>query len=311
LDSLFLGSYSNFEVIMVDNNSKDASLRILKAYIDKRLKVIPLKSNIGFAQANNLGIKHSTGDILVFLNNDTKVDTQWLTELHKTFSDSSVGAAQSMLLKMSGGVYSLGGSLDYSGRMVPVGCLWVVSPSMKAENQLFWGCGAALAIRSSVIKEIGGFDPKLPNDEVDICWRALLLGQKIVLSSKSVVYHYGSGSFGKKLNPLRVYYSEQSVLTSAFRNFSFKNLVVSFIYKLAYLPLATALDLLVRRRVDVFLKRAKAYVDFLKNLRLLNSQRVFVQLKLRKVPDEAILKLMIKPSPFLSASVYNQETAIK
>lgn len=302
LGSILSSTYENFELIIIDNNSTDGSLKLLDRFRnDKRIKIVPLANNIGYALANNLGIKNSKGDFLVFLNNDTCVDSQWLTELLKIFNiDHSVAAVQCMLLNMlEPGIYSLGGSLDYSGRFVPIECLWHSSPALKAQKRLFWGSGAALVVRRSVLEKTGGFDSELPNDEVDLCWRINLLGGRILLAPKAIVYHVGSGSFGKKLNAKRIYYSERSMLTSCFRNFGFRSLTCSYVYLLSYLPMAIALDIIFRKRIDVLLNRANAYLQFLVNFRKIYSQRLFVQNNIRKITDTEIRKLMIKPNPFL------------
>lgn len=302
IGSILSSSYPNFELIVIDNNSKDSSLFILNNYAnDKRVKIISLKRNIGFGPANNLGTKNSRGEFVVFLNNDTYVDENWLSELLKIFTlDETVAAIQCNLQNMiSSGVYSLGGALDYSGRLIPVECLWEVSPTLKAENRLLWGCGAALSIRRAIIDKTGGFDNRLPNDEVDLCWRINLLGGKILRAPKSIVYHYGSGSFGSKLNAKRIYHSERSVITACYRNFSFSSFSSALSYLMAYLLLALAQDIFFRKRSDIVINRIKAYYHFLLDLKDISSQRRYVQNKIRKVSDVEIKKLMIKPNPLM------------
>ncbi len=302
LSSILSTIHSDFELIVIDNNSSDSSMKILDHFArDKRVKIVTLDDNIGYGPANNIGIKHSKGEFLVFINNDTSVDPFWLSEIYNSFSsDKSVAAVQCMLLNMiSPGVYSLGGSLDYSGRLVPIECVWDTSPCLKEQNRLFWGSGAALSIRRSVLEKIGGFDPELPNDEVDICWRINLNGGKILLAPNAVVYHYGSGSFGTKLSVKRIYLSERSMLTSSFRNFDLKSFSMAFVYLLSFLPMAFALDILFRRRADIVLGRAKAYFEVLINLRKINSQRNYVQTNIRNVKDSELRKLMLKPNPWL------------
>lgn len=300
--SILSSSYGNFELIIIDNNSSDNSLKILNNFAkDKRVKIIPLSQNVGFAPANNIGIKRSKGEFLVFINNDTYVDAKWLSELIKIFTlDENVAAIQCMLLNMvSSGVYSMGGSLDYSGRLIPVEYLWANSPSLKAQNRILWGCGAALSVRRSTIKKTGGFDVKLPNDEVDLCWRINLQGGKILLAPKSIVYHYGSGSFGNTLNAKRIYHAERSLLTACYRNFDLWSFLVALVYFMAFLPMAFAQDILIRKRSDIVLNRIKAYFHVLLNLREINSQRNYVQSNIRQVKDDAIKILMIKPDPLL------------
>lgn len=310
ISSILSSKYDNFELIIIDNHSSDRSLSILNYYAkDARVKIVPLSQNVGFGPANNIGIKHSKGEFLVFLNNDTYVEENWLSELLKVFAlDNAVDAVQCMLLNMvSPGIYSMGGSLDYSGRYLPIDCLWNRLPVLKTQNRIFWGCGAALSIRRSVLKITGGFDPCLPNDEVDLCWRINLQGGKILLATKSVVYHYGAGSFGNILSSERIYCSERSMLTSGFRNFDSWSLSLASIYLQAFLVTALAQDVFFRKRPDIVVNRLKAYVHVLFNLKLLNSQRKYVQSRIRKVKDLDIKKLMTPPNPF-SLYQHSQKT---
>ena len=76
-------SYPNFEVILVDNASTDQSLNTIKENFgsDNRLKIIENSVNSGFSGGNNVGFSHCSGDLIAFLNNDTTVESDWLTHL--------------------------------------------------------------------------------------------------------------------------------------------------------------------------------------------------------------------------------------
>lgn len=94
----------DYEVIFVDNASSDNSVDYLKLYLknkESKLNVRLVKSNhnLGFAGGNNLGVKHSRGEYVVLLNNDTSVDKEWLNELiNKISSDENIGMVNSKLL---------------------------------------------------------------------------------------------------------------------------------------------------------------------------------------------------------------------
>ncbi len=85
IDSLLELDYpkNRFEIIIVDNNSKDKSKNIILslAKLDKRIKTIFLKENAGFSKGNNTGIKAAKGKYILLLNNDCLVDQVWLREL--------------------------------------------------------------------------------------------------------------------------------------------------------------------------------------------------------------------------------------
>lgn len=91
-----------FEVVLVDNGSTDGSVEFLKKeYVSKlrNLKIVTPGKNLGFAEGNNYGVKHSEGQYVVFLNNDTKVHPNWLIALFNAIHKrNDVGLVTSKLL---------------------------------------------------------------------------------------------------------------------------------------------------------------------------------------------------------------------
>src|SRR5512143_3643451 len=81
LDSLRLQTFRDFDVIVVDNASKDSSRELLKTRYPE-VKVVALQRNMGFARAVNKGIRASAGEFISVLNNDIEVHPRWLQELH-------------------------------------------------------------------------------------------------------------------------------------------------------------------------------------------------------------------------------------
>ncbi|MFC9777667.1 glycosyltransferase family 2 protein [Paenibacillus chitinolyticus] len=89
----------NFEIIFVDNHSSDDSITYLKEnYAHNSLKIVESDKNLGFAGGNNLGVQHASGDYIVFLNNDTKVDPEWLSNLYTCMVEERAGIVTSKLL---------------------------------------------------------------------------------------------------------------------------------------------------------------------------------------------------------------------
>lgn len=83
--SLHAQTYRNFEIVFVDDNSCDDSVSIAKTFGE--VKIVRISTSVGFAKANNIGLKSSCGELVAILNNDTRVDPNWLeslvTELRK------------------------------------------------------------------------------------------------------------------------------------------------------------------------------------------------------------------------------------
>lgn len=299
LNSVLASSYPNFEVVVVDNNSADRSVQILKKFKDNpKLTVILLNSNLHFAGGNNVGINHSKGEYIVFLNFDTIVNRNWLNELTKTFqSKDNISAVQCLLLRADGKtIDSAGGTIDYCVKLVGVRHLWARNKAAAEHLQLFYGCGAALAIRRSVLAKIGVFDSAFPTDEVDICWRINLSGGQIVLSPRSVVHHFRSGAFGQKLNEQRVFFAETAAISCMLKNYEIKNLFLVLPYYLFFLIVVTGADILIRHRPTLTLSRLKAFIFTMRNLRAIFDKRAQVQTMVRKVSDEEVRKLMVRPT---------------
>jgi GT2 family glycosyltransferase len=92
----------NYEIIIVDNNSNDGSIEFLeriKNELNMDIKIINSKINLGFAGGNNLGVDNASGEYIVFLNNDTIVDKDWLVNLYdKINSSKEFGIVASKIL---------------------------------------------------------------------------------------------------------------------------------------------------------------------------------------------------------------------
>jgi GT2 family glycosyltransferase len=299
LDSVLKTNYPNFEIIVVDNNSKDNSAKILEGFsVDPRVKIVLLKKNLQYAGGNNVGIKSSKGEYVVFLNFDTVVNQNWLTELNRTFElNERISAVQSLLFRSEGKKFdSLGGTIDYCVKLIPAVHLWSRNEAAKKELRLFYGCGAALAVRRNVLERTGFFDPDLPTDEVDLCWRINLSGGHIVLAPKSIVFHFRSGAFGKKLSKQRVFFAELAASSAILKNYELRNVISVLPYFAFFFMAAAGFDVLVRHDPSIILFRLKAYVQVLQNLRKILQKRFQVQRYIRRVPDVELRGLMIRPN---------------
>ena len=102
LSSVFQISYprSSYEVILVDNASTDGSVEYVRNNFPL-IRILALNKNYGFTEGNNKGAEFARGDLIVFLNNDTVVDKNWLNELAKVaLSDSKIGICGSKIMSM-------------------------------------------------------------------------------------------------------------------------------------------------------------------------------------------------------------------
>lgn len=189
--------YSNYEIILVDNNSTDGSIDFISKNFKNNLRLIKLDKNYGFSRGNNIGSRYARGEYLVFLNPDTKVEHNWLDQMIMMMqSNPSVGIAQPKILFFDEKHFdSTGGFIDCYGRVEVRGTGEMDIGQYEKTNEIFYAKGAALFIKSNVWKKLHGFDPIFFNyfEETDLCWRAWDLGHKVVYNPLSIVYHAGGG----------------------------------------------------------------------------------------------------------------------
>ncbi len=93
-------SFTDFEIIFVDNNSSDGSVEFVEGnFTPDKIKLFKTGKNLGFAGGNNFGLKHCIGEYIVLLNNDTVVEKDWLKNLIECLkTDDQTGIAQSLVI---------------------------------------------------------------------------------------------------------------------------------------------------------------------------------------------------------------------
>jgi len=228
LESLFKVNYDNFEVILVDNNSTDETIDfITKNY--PSVILIKLDSNKGFAEPNNIGAKIAKGEHLLFLNNDTIVTPTFISELVKVIeNDTKVAICQSLLLKLDGSVDSSGDFID------TLGIVYNSKTKTNEIREISSARGASMLVRSSIFKKLDGFDEKffVSFEDVDLGWRTWILGYRVFLVPKSIVYHLG-GTTIKKIKSDIAFHGFKNQLSMKITNFepvlAMKNMIKFFI----------------------------------------------------------------------------------
>ncbi len=103
INSVLKQKYTNFEILLVDNASRDNSVEIFEERFgdNEKIRIIVNPENLGYAGGNNEGVKRARGDYIAILNNDTTVEKDWLEELIKALeSDGKIGSVSSKVIKM-------------------------------------------------------------------------------------------------------------------------------------------------------------------------------------------------------------------
>jgi GT2 family glycosyltransferase/trans-aconitate methyltransferase len=193
-------AYPNYEIIVFDNGSREpGTMEYLSAL---RHKTVMSARNIGFAAGNNKAVSFATGDLLLFLNNDTVAYKGWLEEMVKTFAEyPKCGIVGSKLLYPDGTIQHMGvvignkGNRYHSYKGYPAD----IPPAMKL-NECEAVTGACMLMHRDLFMLAGGFDEAFlhGSEDIDLCFKVRNLGMKVVYCPKSVLIHYEQVSFREK-----------------------------------------------------------------------------------------------------------------
>src|SRR5205823_6264223 len=162
--------YPNFEVIVVNDGSNDATAAVLSEY-DYRVIVT---DNRGLGSARNTGMEAATGEIVAYIDDDASPDPHWLTYLAAAFLSTTHAAVGGPNIAPPGD-----GGIAEAVANAPGNPTHVLVSDQEAEH--IPGCN--MAVRRACLQAVGGFDPqfRVAGDDVDLCWR--LLGQRPVPAS--------------------------------------------------------------------------------------------------------------------------------
>jgi len=179
--------YGNYEIIVVDNNSSDASVEMVKKFFPE-LKLIQNKKNYGFSKGNNIGAKYglrNDAEFILFLNNDTEVTKGWLREMVKIAkSKEEIGIVGPRFLFPDGRIQKNCYKYRYG-----------FSHSLAPDKIMEVDCvtAACMLIKRRVIEKIGLLDESyypIYFEDVDYCFRVKKAGFKIICTPNSIVYHH-------------------------------------------------------------------------------------------------------------------------
>jgi len=240
LESLFKIIYDNYEIIVVDNNSTDGSIEFLKHDFPKILTK-KLEKNYGFSYPNNLGSKLAKGEFLLFLNNDTIVDPNFIRPLvNSMISDPNIAICQSLLLAPDGKVDSSGDFLDEYGRV------YSSKKTPKEPQNILSAKGASMLIRKNIFFELDMFDEKFfaSFEDVDLGWRAWIRNFKTFIIPTSIVYHHKGSTISKMKEDIQ-FHSAKNALILRLTNFeafySIRSVIILFFVTLFKITLGISL----------------------------------------------------------------------
>lgn len=201
-------TYDNYEIVVVENNSETKEIKdyyeLLKD--DPRVKVVTYTGSFNYSAINNFGVKETTGEYILLLNNDTQVITvNWMEEMLMYAQREDVGAVGAKLyygdktIQHAGVVIGLGAhrtaghthykqhreNLGYMGRLCYAQDVTAVT-------------GACLLVKKSLFEKVGGLDESfaISLNDVDFCLKLRKLGLLNVFTPFAELYHFESISRG-------------------------------------------------------------------------------------------------------------------
>jgi GT2 family glycosyltransferase len=294
LQSLKGQTYSNYEVIIVDNGSGPSMLSYLQT-LDDSVKCITTGVNNGFGKGNNIGIAASNGELIVFSNYDTVYDPHWLESMVDTAcsaDDIGVVAPKILFYDDRQKINTCGLFFSYLGYACSSG-LYQPTEAVTEKKEIGTASGCCFLIKKTTLDKVGVFDEEYHHfgsdfffsslEDIDLCWRVRLAGEKILLNPDSVLYHK---YYKKELLPLRYLYLECGRYYILLKNYRLFTLLVMFPALAVFEILAW---LFAALNGLAFLKtKCRSYGILFNKLKIIQSKRLEIK-KIRKVNDQKIV----------------------
>ena len=293
LESLYESELHDAEVIIVNNNSTDDSIKKIITKFSKPI-IISTPTNLGYAGGCNYGAKHAKGELLVFLNNDTEVDKEWLSQLIKTMGNQAhIASVQPKILnKNNQNTFDYAGA---SGGFIDKYCYPFargrIFNTIENDNgqyddikRIFWASGTGFITRKSIFNKLGGFDETLfaHMEEIDYHWKCQLNGYNVYINPKSIIYHLGGKTLSYQ-SPYKTYLNHRNSLLLLLSNYNLVNTI----------------RFLIPRIIMEFISCANhASAQLLSLLWIISHPHIIIKRrklikKIRKISDEELLNNII------------------
>ena len=195
----------SYEVIVVDNASKDETPGLLKSCGLQDMAVISNRENVGFTKACNQGARRARGEFVLFLNNATEPQPGWLDALLDLVrSDDRIGIAGCKLVYPDGRLREAGGIIFNDGSGLSYGRLDDPNdPRYCYVREVDYVSGATLLVHHDLLRRLNYFDEQYSPgyyEDADLCFGARSLEYKVMYSPFSVVVHHEGASSGTDLS---------------------------------------------------------------------------------------------------------------
>ena len=215
------------EVILVDNGSDDGSAALVRRrYPWVRVEVNP--RNVGFSAGCNQGARLAEDpDLLVFLNNDMRVEPGFLRALIAPIVGGACVATTGRMMSWDGSLLnSAGGGMNFHGLGIQRGLDHPLEELYRRPRKTLFACGGAMAMDAAIFEEVGGFDEEFfaYYEDVDLGWRTWVHGHEVHYVPDAVCYHHHSSTSRRvPIERLRVL-QVRNPLLACFKNYDDENL---------------------------------------------------------------------------------------
>ncbi len=276
LPSVAASAYANFQIVVGDNASTDASVAYLKSNWPE-IQLITNSQNYGFTGGYNRILQQVQADYFVLLNSDVEVTPDWIQPIIELMeSDAAIAIAAPKIKSFADKdsfehAGAAGGFIDTYGYPFCRGRLFnIVEKDNGQYNQsgeVFWASGAALFIKTHCWKAAGGFDEQFfaHMEEIDLCWRLKNMGYKIMYCANSTVYHVGGGTLDAE-NPFKTYLNFRNNLLLLRNNLPLGKSVLKISSRLFFLDLIALVRFLTEgKRKDAWAV-SRAHQSFVASL---------------------------------------------
>jgi GT2 family glycosyltransferase len=196
IKSILSQTYHDFEIIVVaskDRRKIDENVSEFKN--NSRIRFVLNDEDLGASWARNKGVDKSEGEYIVFLDNDTIVDKNWLKYLvEKLKSDAKIGTVTPKILSMDDPevVLSCGGYINYQGYGADYGAYRIDKYYKPSHTSVFFSTSCCFIIRKELFFELGKFDEEVNffGEDLDFTSRSSLIDLNNIIEPRSIIYHH-------------------------------------------------------------------------------------------------------------------------
>lgn len=282
------------EIVVVDNASDDESRDVIWREF-QGVRTIRLDQNYGFAGGYNRAIESIENKYVVLLNSDVAPDKNWLEPLYELMeSDEKIAACAPKIMdeKRPGYFEYAGAAGGYIDFLCYPFCRGRVMDQIEKDCgqyddnvETLWVSGAAMMIRRELYKSCGGLDEDFfaHMEEIDLCWRMVNKGYKIIACGASSVQHYGGATL-ENSNPRKTYLNFRNNMMMLIKNYNSRLWNVILFIRLL-LDGVAGLQFILTGKPQFCKEIVRAHLNVWGNFKsVLNKRKKLSNSRLRRLP---------------------------